>query len=195
MSTVNPSNLVQGPANLYMAPFSTSEPADSAATVAGGEPGGSWVFAGGTETPVVIEEDATYVNQKVTQIQMPLGGRLTDYAVTVKATLSEVGVANLQWALNQLNTVQVNSGYTTVDRIVGAASSQPSYAALIVDGWGPLLGSGQPARWRHIIRRVLSQPKIMRNYDPTKMVGFDVTFTAFYVSASIPPVHEILQTA
>jgi hypothetical protein len=191
-ANVNPQNIVQGPANLWLATFGATEPVDSAVAT---DPSSPWVFAGGTETPVVLEEDLTYTNQRVTQIQMPLGARITDYAITVKTMMSEANVANLQWALNQLNTVVVSSGYTTGDRQVGVASSQPSYSALIVDGWGPLLNTGASARWRHIVRKVISQPKIVRNYDPTKQVGYDVTFTAFFVSSSISPLHEVLQTA
>lgn len=193
--SVNPQNLVQGPASLYVAPFGSTEPADSTATVAGGPPGGVWVDAGGTETAVAIEEDVKYTAQRVTQIPMDLGGRMTDYVVTVSTQMAEVNVANLQTALNGLNTVTVSGSYTTVDRIVSSAAVQPTYAALIVDGWGPTLATGQPARWRHIIRKVLSQPKIMRSYAPDKGVVYDVTFSAYWVSASIAPVHEILQTA
>lgn len=193
--SVNPQNIVQGPASLYVAPFGTTEPADSTATVAGGPPGGSWIDAGGTETAVMLEEDAKYAALRVTQIPMDLGARLTDYVVTVTTQMAEITVANLTNALNQLTTVTVNSGYTTIDRPVGSSAVQPSYAALIIDGWGPTLASGQPARWRHIVRKVLSQPKIQRNYEPGKPVVYDVTFNAYWVSASITPVHEILQTA
>lgn len=193
--SVNPNNLVQGPAQLYIAPFGSTEPADSAATVAGGAPGAPWVDAGGTITPVMIEEDAKYASLRVTQIPMDLGARITDYTVTITTQMGEISVANLTSALNGLTTVTVNSGYTVVDRVVGSSASQPTYAALIVDGWGPTLNTGAPARWRHIIRKVLSQPKIQRNYDPGKPVVYDVTFTGFYVSSSITPVHEILQTA
>lgn len=193
--SVNPQNLVQGPANLYLAAFGATEPADSTATVAGGAPGGVWVDAGGTETAVMIEEDVKYSQMRVTQIPMDLGARMTDYVVTVSTQMAEVNVANLQWALNQLNTVTVSANYTTVDRIVSTPAVQPTYAALIVDGWGPTLATGQPARWRHIIRKVLSTPKIQRNYEPGKPVVYDVSFQAFWVSASITPVHEILQTA
>lgn len=193
--TVNPLNLVQGPANLYVAPFGSAEPADSTATVAGGPPGGVWIDAGGTITAVAIEEDAKYAAMRVTQIPMDLGARITDYVVTVTTQLGEISVANLTTALNQLVTVTTNTGYTTIDRQVGSSATQPKYAALIVDGWGPTLADGSAARWRHIIRKVLSQPKIQRTYDPAKPNVFDVTFTAYWVSDSITPVHEILQTS
>jgi len=133
--SVNPQNIVQGPANLYLAPFNSAEPADNTATVAAGAPGGVWIDAGGTETPVVIEEDAKYSQLRVTQIPMDLGARMTDYVVTVSTQMAEVNVANLQWALNQLNTVTVSANYTTVDRIVstpacGSAPATPTPAAV-----------------------------------------------------------------
>jgi hypothetical protein len=189
-ATINPNSIVQGPANLWFAPFGTTEPADSAVT---SDPGAGWIFAGGTEDPVVLEEDLTYSKNKVTQVQMAVGARMTEYVVTVKTKLSEMTVQNLQYAMNQLNTVVVNSGYTTIDRQVGLASSQPTYAALIVDGWGPTLASGA-ARKRSIVRKVISMPKITQAYDPAKQAFYDVTFEAFYISPSIAPVHEILQT-
>lgn len=194
MAAENPFNLVQGPATLYVAPFGSTEPADAAATVSGGAPGGVWVEAGFTETAVLIEEDVTYTDLKVQQVAMAVGGRATDYMVTVKTQLSEVTVANLTSALNSLTTVTVNSAYTTVERQVAGSATQPTYSAVIVDGWGPTLSTGQPARWRHIIRKVLSKPKIQRNYELTKKVVFDVTFQAYWVSPSISPVHEVLQT-
>lgn len=190
-ATINPNSIVQGPANLWFAPFGTTEPADSAVT---SDPGAGWVFAGGTEDPVVLEEDMTYAENTVTQVQMAVGARLTKYAVTVKTKLAEMSVQNLQYALNGLNTVTVNSGYTSMDRQVGLASSQPTYAALLIDGWGPQLVSGS-ARKRSIVRKVLCIPKIMQSYDPAKQASYDVTFNAYFVSSSIAPVHEVLQTA
>ncbi len=190
-ANINSSNIVQGPANLWLAPFGTTEPADSAVT---SDPGAGWVFAGGTEDPVVLEEDMTYADQTVTQVAMPVGARLTKYEVTIKTKLSELTVQNLQYAMNQLNTVTVNSGYTSIDRQVGLASSQPTYCAVLVDGWAPQLVSGS-ARWRHIVRKCISMPKITRAYDPTKQAFYDVTFKGYFISSSIAPVHEVMQTA
>ena len=191
----NANNIVQGPAYFYIAPFGSAEPADSAATVVGGPPGGVWVDAGFTETAVAIEEDQTWTDLKVQQVPMAVGARLTDYIVTVKTQMSEISVNNLTTVLNGLTTVTVSSSYTTIDRIQTNSATQPAYAAVIVDGWGPTLASGQAARWRHTIRKVISKPKIMRNYELTKKVVYDVTLQGYWVSPSISPVHEILQTA
>lgn len=193
--TANANNIVQGPAYFYVAPFGSTEPADSAATVTGGPPGGVFVDAGFTETAVAIEEDQTWTDLKVQQVPMAVGARLTDYIVTVKTQMSEISVANLTTVLNGLTTVTVNSGYTTIDRVQTNSATQPNYACVIVDGWGPTLSTGQPARWRHTIRKVISKPKIMRNYELTKKVVYDVTLQGYWVSPSISPVHEILQTS
>lgn len=190
----NANNIVQGPAYFYVAPFGSTEPADSAATVTAGAPGGAFVDAGFTETAVVIEEDQTWTDLKVQQVAMAVGARLTDYLVTVKTQMAEISVNNLTTALNSLTTVTVAASYTTVDRVVTNSATQPTYACLIVDGWGPTLATGQPARWRHTIRKVISKPKIQRNYELTKKTVFDVTFQGYWVSSSISPVHEILQT-
>jgi len=191
----NPLNIVQGPANFYFAPFGSAEPADSAATVTGGAPGGVWVPGGWTDSDVVVEEDQEWEDIYVSQVPQAVGTRNTKYMVTVTTQMSEITVTNLQFVLNEMAVVSVNSAYTTIDRLQGNSATQPDYAACIVDGWGPTLSTGLPARWRHTIRKVVSKPKIKRNYGLKKKVIYDVTLQGFFISDSISPVHEILQTA
>lgn len=191
----NANNIVQGPAYFYVAPFGSLEPADANATVAAGPPGGVWVDAGFTETAVVIEEDQTWTDLKVQQVPQAVGARLTDYVVTVKTQMSELSVANLTTALNGLTVVTTQGSYTTIDRSQANSATQPGYNALIVDGWGPTLATGAPARWRHTIRKVISKPKIQFSYELAKKAVFDVTFQGYWVSSAVSPVHEILQTA
>lgn len=193
--SVTPYNLVQGPAQLYFAPFGTTEPADSAATVNAGAPGGSWVDVGGTEIGVTVEIDMTYVDLKVNQLIDPVGARATDRVITVKTQLSEATYQNMNNALNGLNTTVVSSSYTTMEPVTTTSATQPTYAALIVDGWAPTLATGLPARRRWIIRKVISKPKVIEFYDLTKKVLYDVTFQAYYISPSIPLFHQVNQTA
>lgn len=193
--SVTPYNLVQGPAQLYVAPFGTAEPADSAATVNAGAPGGSWVDVGGTEIGVTVEIDMTYVDLKVNQLIDPVGARATDRVITVKTQLAEATYQNMNSALNSLNTVTVSSSYTTMEPVTTSSATQPTYAALIVDGWAPTLATGLPARRRWIIRKVISKPKVIEFYDLTKKVLYDVTFQAYYVSPSIQLFHQVNQTA
>ena len=68
-------------------------------------------------------------------------------------------------------------------------------APLIVDGWAPPLTSGVAALRRVIVRKVLSQVKATLSYDKKTQQALDVTFTAYFVSNSINPVHIVDQTA
>lgn len=193
---VNAANLVLGPARLYVAAFGSTEPLDSTVTPNGTTtpPGAPWTDAGGTDGGVTWEVDNTYTGLNVDQVTMEVGARLTGMKMTVTAKLSEMTLNNLQTALNNIGTLAVNAGYTTLDIPVTSASTQPSYAALIIDGWAPMLASGQPALRRVIVRKVLSQVKAQLAYDKKTQQAYDCTFSAYYVSQSITPVHIVDQT-
>lgn len=194
---VNAGNLIMGPARLYVAPFGSTEPADSSVTPNGTitPPSSPWVDAGGTEGGVTYEVDNTYTDLEVDQVIMPVGARLTAMKMTVTTKMSEITLANLNTALNSVATIATNTGYTTFDINVGSSATQPTYAALIIDGWAPTLPSSSPALRRIIVRKVLSQAKATLAYDKKTQQGLEVTFQAYYVSSSILPAHQIDQTA
>jgi hypothetical protein len=194
---VTPANLILGPARLYVAPFGSTEPADSAVTPNGptNPPSAPWTDVGGTDGGVTLEIDNTYQDLQVDQLTMMVGSRLTEMKMTVTAKLSEMTLSNLNAALNNIATVSAQAGYTTMDIPVGSTSTQPSYAALIIDGWAPTLPTGAPALRRVIVRKVLSQVKASLTYDKKTQQGLACTFTAYYVSGSVNPIHIVDQTA
>ncbi|GAB2695894.1 phage tail tube protein [Kitasatospora kifunensis] len=193
---VNAANLVLGPARLYVAPFGSTEPLDSAVTPNGptNPPSSPWTDVGGTDGGVTFETDNTYTDLQVDQLTMMVGSRLTAMKMTVTAKLSEMTLTNLNAALNNISTLSVQTGYTTMDIPVGTSSTQPAYAALLIDGWAPTLATGAPALRRIIVRKVLSQVKASLSYDKKTQQSLDCTFTAYYVSGSIAPVHIVDQT-
>lgn len=190
---VNPLNLVLGPARMYAAAFGASEPADSAVTPNGylTPPGGTWVDVGGTDGGVTFEADLTYTDLQVDQVTMMVGARLTETAMQVTAKLSELTFTNLQTSLNQIGIVAGGSGWQSLEIPVGAASTQPTYAALIVDGWAPMTNSGTPALRRVIVRKVLSQVKAQLAYDKKTQQALDCTFKTYFVSGTINPIHIV----
>jgi hypothetical protein len=194
---VNAANLVLGPARLYVAPFGSTEPADSAVTPNGptSPPSAPWSDVGGTDGGVTFEVDNTYTDLTVDQLTMNVGARLTEMKMTVTAKLSEMTLANLQTSLNSIGTTGSGSGYSTLDVPVGSSATQPTYAALIIDGWAPTLSTGAAALRRVIVRKVLSQVKATLSYDKKTQQALDCTFTAYYVSSSINPVHIVDQQA
>jgi hypothetical protein len=194
---VNAGNLIMGPARMYVAAFGSTEPTDASVTPNGTTtpPSAPWVDAGGTSGGVTYEVDNTYTDLEVDQITMPVGARLTAMKFTVTTKMSELTLTNLNTALNSVATIATNSGYTTYDINVGSSATQPTYAALILDGWAPTLASGAPALRRVIVRKVLSQAKAALAWDKKTQQALDVTFQAYYVSSSIVPVHMVDQTA
>lgn len=198
MGNITVNNLVLGPAHLYVGAFGSTEPADSAVTPSGtSTPPATppWYDVGGTDGGVTFEADTTYTDLQVDQVIMPVGARLTGLAMQVTTKMSEMTLTNLQTALNSITTTSSGSGYETSDIVVGTAATQPTYAALIIDGWAPMLSTGQPALRRVIVRKVLSKAKVQFMFDKKTQQSLDVTLDAYYVSSSVNPVHVIDQQA
>lgn len=194
---VNAANLVLGPARLYVAPFGSTEPLDSTVTPNGPStpPSSPWTDVGGTDGGVTFEVDNTYTGLNVDQITMEVGARLTAMKMSVTCKMAEITLTNLQTVLNSIGTTGSGSGYNTLEIPVTSSSTQPTYAALIIDGWAPMLSTGAPALRRVIVRKVLSQVKATLAYDKKTQQSLDVTFSAYYVSSSINPIHVVDQTA
>lgn len=187
--SVNPINLVLGPATFRVAPFGTAEPLDSAVA---SDPSVSWVDAGGTDNGVIFEIDGTYTGLTVDQIIMEVGARLTELKPTVTTVLSEITLGNLNTALNGIGTTGSGSGYGTFDLNVTSAATQPAYSALMIDGWAPgNVTSGAARRRRVIVRKALSAPKVKLAYDKKTQQGLETSWGLYYVSSSITPVHIV----
>jgi hypothetical protein len=194
---VNAANLVLGPARLYVAPFGSTEPTDASVTPNGpsSPPSSPWTDVGGTDGGVNLEVDNTYTDLAVDQLTMNVGARLTEMKMTVTAKLSEMTLNNLQTALNNIGITSSGSGYETLEIPVTSSATQPTYAGLIIDGWAPTLSTGAAALRRVIVRKVLSQVKATLSYDKKTQQALDVTFTAYYVSSGINPIHIVDQQA
>lgn len=191
-NTITPGNLVQGPADVYYGAFGTTEPADAAVGTA---PGAGWTGIGGTQGGVNFEVDNTYDQQTVDQLIDPVGARLTKRAIQVTFKIAEATLTNLNLAMNSLMTQGSGTGYSTSDPQTTTSATQPTYSALIVDGWAPALAGGGAARRRVIVRKVLSQAKVQLTYNMTGNAVYDITWTAYYVSPSIPPFHVVDATS
>ena len=195
--SVNAANLVLGPAKLYVAPFGTTEPLDTAVTPSGvgSNPGGAWIDVGGTDGGVGFMVNNTYTNLVVDQLIMPVGARLTDMAMSITTKMAEITLANLNTTLNNICSTGGGSGYSTMDIQVGTSATQPSYLAMIIDGWAAQLNTGLPALRRIIVRKLLAEVKVSMTYDRKTQQSLDVTFAAYFVSGAVNPVHIIDEIA
>lgn len=188
-------NLILGPADMYIGPFGATEPPDSDVTPNGPSfiPGSPWIGVGGTDGGITFEVDSTYTDLTVDQVLMGVGARLTGVKMSVTAKLAEITLENISYALNQLASPAAGSGYSTLDIPVGRSSTQPTYAALLIDGWAPELSGGAAALRRLIVRKVLSTAKVTLAYDRKTQQSLDCTWNVYFVSDSITPAHAVDQ--
>jgi hypothetical protein len=196
MSNVyTPFNICEGPADVYWGPFGSTEPADSAVT---SSPNGAvWTGVGGTTdgTSVLFEVDLTYGDLSIDQLVDPVGARLTKREIQVTFAMEETTLENMLVATNQLGATSIQASYTTLDPTTTSSATQPTYTALIVDGWAPTLATGAAARRRIIARKAVATSKIQLEYQKTKPAQYAVTWKLYYVSNSIPLYHLVDQTA
>lgn len=169
---VTSTNLIQGPAVAYLAPFGTTEPASIATA-----PGAGWVDPGGTKDGIELGIADDYAVLDVDQIIYEIARRRTKRVVTVKTSLAEATLANLAAAIN--NTAPVANVLTADD---GIAAFSPAYSALILDGIAP-----GGFRRRVTIRKTLATDSVGMAYKKDGQTLIPVTWTLHWVSASIAP--------
>ena len=171
----------------------TTEPAYSAIA---SPPGAGWTDVGMTAdgTSVLLEIDQTVTDFGAEQLIDRIGGRITKRVIQVTATLQEATLVNMQLALNQLATITSGTGYSVLDPLTANSAGQPTYMALIIDGWAPTTGTTETAcRRRVVVRKCLSSSKVDLEYEKTKPVLYSTTWSGYYVSGSIAPFEVIDQ--
>lgn len=169
---VSGSNLIQGPATLYIAPFGTAEPA-TVATV----PAAGWVDVGGTKDGVELGVADSYSALTVDQVIYDIESRRTERQVTIKTSMAEATLDNLAIAI--ANTAPTASVLTADD---GLTAFAPAYRAALIDGIAP-----GGFRRRIIVRKVLSTDNVAMAYKKDGQTLIPVTLKGHWVSASIKP--------
>lgn len=192
---ITPFNICQGPATLRTGAFGATEPLDSAVS---SDPNPAvWTDVGGIMdgSSVLLEVDLTYTDQGVDQLIDAVGARLTKRTVQLTAALEELTLQNMLLAQNQLGTITTGAGYSSYDPSTASSATQPTYTALMIDGWAPTLATGAAMRRRIILRKSLSSSKLDLEYEKSKAGVFNTTWTGYYVSATVPIWHVVDQTS
>ena len=178
-------NLVQGPATLYIAPFQTTEPADS--NVSTGPTATAWVDLGGTTDGAELSINQEYKELEVDQVVDIPGRRLTKRDMSVKTNLAEPTLENLAFALND-GTITTGATSDVYEPAFTDSATQPTYRALYLHGWAAGDGgSGQSKRRAVILRKCLSSDNVEFAYKKEDQTVFSVTWSVHYVTSSIAP--------
>lgn len=182
-------NLIQGPARLWTGAFGVAEPLD---TAVGTDPGAGWTDAGGTQDGVSWEVNQEYSELEVDQIVDVPESRLTKRVETIKTNMAEATLANIKIAFNG-GTITVAASNQAYDPTMDTSATQPTYLAVILDGYAPRLAAGTTMRRRVIMRKTLSVESVASSYKKDGQTLIPVTFKAHYVSTSIVPYRIIDQ--
>lgn len=171
--SVTSTNLIQGPATVYIGSFGAVEPATIAAAPT--EP--AWKDVGGTKGGLELNIANEFASLTVDQIIDVIESRRTGREVTVKTTLAEATLDNIARAA--ANSAPV-AGVLNLDD--GLAAFKPAYDAILVDGIAP-----GGFRRRIIVRKTLSTDSVGIGYKKDDQTVVPVTWKLHWVSSSITP--------
>lgn len=185
--SVTTTNLIQGPGTLYSGAFGATEPADTAVNTT--PAASAWTDLGGTQDGAKLGVDQTYGELEVDQITLRVGSRLTKQDFTIETSLAEATLENLSLTLNG-GTSASGAGWKSFEPNVSSSATQPTYFAIILDGYAP----GQYRR-RIIGRRMLNTDSVELAYTKDKQTLIPAKFAGHYVSSVINPFHIVDQTS
>lgn len=183
MSVTGP-NLVQGPATLYYGLYQAVEPADSAVNSAPSV--SAWTDLGGTDEGLTLSIGREFSELTVDQVLYVIATQPTKVDPQIKTNLAEATLANLAIAMNS-GTVTTSASYKTYDFESQENNFQPTYFALLIDGWAP----GSAKRRRMIARKCLSIESIESAFKKDGKFMYPVTFRSHWVDSSTKPIHVV----
>lgn len=175
------SNLIAGPGDCYRGSFGATEPVDTAVSSAPAT--GTWTDMGGTQEGVTINIGQEFQELTVDQVIDRVESRRTSRSITIGTSLAEPTLDNLQWVLNG-GVVATGTGFRTYTPDSGTGASQPSYAAMIFDGWAPMVANVAKRR-RVILRKILNVEGVEFAYTKDGQTVFPVSLQVHYVDSVI----------
>lgn len=170
---VTTTNLIQGPATLWVGIFGVAEPLISVV------PGAGWADVGATQDGVSVSVELSFSELEADQIVDVAGQRITKRVTKMTTNLAEPTLANWALALNELASTIATNKYTPTN---GLAAFTPPYAALLLEGIAP----GGFKR-RVIVRKALQVGNAESSYKKDGQTLIPVEFMGHYVSAAIAP--------
>lgn len=184
---IDVTNLIAGPGKLMVGLFGATEPADSAVNAA--YSGSAFTDVGATQDGVTLNVEREFFELEVDQVIDIPGRRTTKRDLQLQTNMAEPTLNNLLIALNG-GTVTASASYSTYDPADDTAATQPTYRALLFEGFSPR----GFRRWV-VCRKVLSVESVGSSYKKDGQVLIPVTFSCHFVSSSIKPFRIIDQTA
>jgi hypothetical protein len=170
---------------MYQGAFGATEPTDTA--VGSAPASATWTDVGGTQEGLTVNIGQEFAELTVDQAIDRVESRRTSRSITLGTSLAEATLENLKFVLNG-GVVATGTGYKTYDPDAAGVATQPSYFAVIADGWAPMVANVAKRR-RIIARKCLNIEGVEFSYTKDGQTLFPVSFQLHYVSGSVLPFH------
>lgn len=185
--SVTTTNLIQGPAVLYIGLVGATEPSDATLNAA---PSTGWTDLGATQGGVTLTTTLTIDSLEIDQVPDIPQDVITARSHVIATNLAEATLTNLARAWNLAEATAVTAGTSPAGPTLEPASDlttfTPVYHALILDGLAP----GGYKR-RVIIRRAIQTGATGVPYQKAGQTLVPVSYRSTYVSPSIKPVRIV----
>lgn len=179
--------VIMGAGRLYTGLFSLTAANEPALAAVNTTPQASaWTFTGFTNDGVTITIEQEFAEMTVDQLADRVGRKLTGRNLAIQANLAEATLANLTLGLNG-GTITTASGYSYYEPTYDGTELQPTYIALLFDGYAPASSAGVSKRRRFLIRKGLQTENVETSYKKGDMTLVPVTFAAHYISDTVAP--------
>ncbi|MFD5089321.1 hypothetical protein ACFWMR_01875 [Amycolatopsis thailandensis] len=188
-----PSNLVMGPARLYIYRFAfdptlSYEPALTDINIA--PAGSAWYDTGLTLGGSNVSIEPTWTPLTADQLVDKLGARLTDRDIKCTVNFAEMTRTNLAYAWN-MTAGPSGAAYLTSDLNAGQDANRAPYRTLLIDGAGPDKADGTAQKRRAILRKALPSGNTALNWAKADQQVLASEFQAFFVSETVSPIRLV----
>lgn len=177
--------VLQGAGRMYTGTFSaTAANEPSLAAINSAPQASAWTYTGFTSDGITFTVDQSFSEMRVDQVADRVGTKLTERQVSLQANLAEATLSNLTLGMNG-GTITTAAAYSYYEPVYDGTELQPTYIAVMFDGYAPSSAAGVSKRRRIIIRKAISTENIEAAYKKDSLTLVPVTFTSHYVSDTV----------
>ncbi len=186
--------VLQGPARMYTGLFSLTAANEPALAAVNAVPQSSaWTYTGFTSDGTTISIEQEFSEMVVDQLADIVGNKLVKRTLKIQTNLAEATLENLALGFNG-GTITTGSGYRYYEPVYDGTELQPTYLAILLDGYAPASAAGVVKRRRFLIRKSLQTETVETAYKKDELTLVPTTFTAHYVSDTVAPFRIVDET-
>jgi len=182
--------VIQGAGRMYTSTFSLTAANEPGLTAINSVPQSSaWTYTGFTSDGITVTIAQAFSEMRVDQLADRVGTKMVTRELTLKANLAEATLENFTLGLNSgtITTAAGPAAYKQYEPVYDGTELQPTYIAVLFDGYAPANSAGVVKRRRILIRKAISTENVELAYKKDALTLVPVTFTSHYISDTVAP--------